>query len=968
MSDRVGDLADDKKNPRQPNFWVLSPEVCFRVGILFGILALLWSGCKLHKLYLLTGSFSFASAKFIVPILFWDLLLLGAVGWLLAKWLEQAKGIWLRIGQLFFYSIVLIGLFLSVVEHRFFTVTQTLISWDMLVYGVQQFWMLFDLISSQLNWTTLLFLALPLGILWLPRWMMRQEQVANWLEQQKERDWRPTRWWFAGIASWIVVWSVHPTVTAHELVPLQRNFLVHWLQGSLESYQQKDILPEGIELDRKKLLFDTQRLRFSPTPATKRPNIVLIVLESIRWRSTTMAKPSLQTTPFLASLAKRSLVVEDMSPVVPHTSKALAAIMCGIYPKVSMEVIEGEVGGIPARCLPSLLKPLGYQTAIFHPATLRFENYDQLSENIGFEWIRGMEHLQSKGFFRTNYFGYEDRIMIKPSLKWLDKMLPSKKPFFLAYHTLTSHHEYKTPPNFPMQTYSRTSSEHNQYLNALRYTDDFLEELFRGFRERGMMKNTIFMFVADHGEAFGEHNRYQHDNGMWQEILKIPMLLYAPFLWPKGGRIKGPRQQIDILPTIASLLKVNIEGGRVPGQDLLKPVSPQRRLMMSCWYERFCMAMRKGNHKYIYHYKKHPFEVYDLQKDPQEKVNLANKPAYKARVEKARAALIHWRSEVNKVYDAPDPYRLKDAVKNKRPLVQVQRRIKVGPWLEFVGYRLGKGGLRPDAPVDVTYVFKCLRPIPKHWQLFYHLQATKPHRFLNQDHSPVGGRYPVQQWKPGQYILDRHRFRLPVDMAAGGTVTLFIGLWHQKENRRAALSAISSRGLNRKERSERFIQMFLGKILPAKRMPDGRPPVAKPKNARFGKLLRFVGYNLHTPYPVVGGSLDCTMVFQALEEIPKEWKLFFHVEQIKPWYYMNAELLAKVPKPLSALKKGEYLEVRMQVLLDNKFFRSKAHVRIWTGVWAPGKSRQPIHCDDKDKCSDGKGRLSVLLQELDADP
>src|SRR5690606_38506382 len=87
----------------------------------------------------------------------------------------------------------------------------------------------------------------------------------------------------------------------------------------------------------------------------KQRNIVFIILESTRAQSTTIHNPDLETTPFLAKLAADSVVAKDAYAVVPHTSKALVAILCGIEPHLTMRITEALPGGIPTPCLGNLL-------------------------------------------------------------------------------------------------------------------------------------------------------------------------------------------------------------------------------------------------------------------------------------------------------------------------------------------------------------------------------------------------------------------------------------------------------------------------------------------------------------------------------------------------------------------------------------------------------------------------------------
>jgi lipoteichoic acid synthase len=151
------------------------------------------------------------------------------------------------------------------------------------------------------------------------------------------------------------------------------------------------------------------------TLQTKRRNVVLIHLESTRAQSVTPYNKDLKTTPFLNELAKESLLAERAYTTVPHTSKAVTSVNCGIFPHLVPEVTEAVPGGIPVPCLPSLLKQQGYSTVFFQSSTEDFENFKGLVKNFGYEEYYPLESMDQKGFVRTNYFGPEDDIMLKPS-------------------------------------------------------------------------------------------------------------------------------------------------------------------------------------------------------------------------------------------------------------------------------------------------------------------------------------------------------------------------------------------------------------------------------------------------------------------------------------------------------------------------------------------------------------------------
>ncbi len=177
-----------------------------------------------------------------------------------------------------------------------------------------------------------------------------------------------------------------------------------------------------------------------------RRNVVVVVLESTRARSTTPYNEDLETTPFMDELAEESLLAERAHAVVPHTSKALVGSLCGVTPPLDTEKTESEPDIIPARCVPELLDERGYRSAFFQSATKTFERREQLVENFGYDDFYPLEEMDRAGFEKTNYFGYEDDIMLEPSRTWLEEN--GDGPFFTTYLTLTGHHNYVVPDSF----------------------------------------------------------------------------------------------------------------------------------------------------------------------------------------------------------------------------------------------------------------------------------------------------------------------------------------------------------------------------------------------------------------------------------------------------------------------------------------------------------------------------------------
>ena len=386
----------------------------------------------------------------------------------------------------------------------------------------------------------------------------------------------------------------------------------------------------------------------SQTAPTEKRNVVLIHLESTRAESTTPYSKALQTMPFLNELAKNSLLAENYYTTVPHTSKASVSVNCGIEPHLVSPTTEAEQPGVPAPCLASLLKDQGYRSVFFQSSTKEFENFEDLVKNFGYEEYYPLESMDTTGFKPTNYFGYEDDVMLKPSEEWLKEH--GDKPFIAEYLLGTGHHDYQCLGlRYGDEEFS-SQEPLNSYLNCLRYQDHFLENLMDQYKELGLYENTIFVLYGDHGEGFGEHGLYQHDDTIYQEGLKVPFMIHAPGLLDGGKRIEELTNHTDILPTVLDLLGYEVKGGQYPGYSLLGPLPKDRTLNFSCFHENQCLASLQGTQKYIYHYDNQPEEVFDLSKDPDEKRNLAGEYG-KEELDKWRDDLLAWRSKVDAEYE-----------------------------------------------------------------------------------------------------------------------------------------------------------------------------------------------------------------------------------------------------------------------------------------------------------------------------
>lgn len=381
------------------------------------------------------------------------------------------------------------------------------------------------------------------------------------------------------------------------------------------------------------------------TDKTTRRNVVVVMLESVRAESTTLHTPTLETMPFLSSLASKSLVVEEMTAVIPRTAAAWMAVLGGQYPLANegTQSWANENRKQPRiRTLPSILRDAGYATSFFTPTDLRFQNDLDVIDTFNFEFIQSERELARPGAERVTYFGIADEWMVQPILDWTAAQAKAKRPFLTAIMTNVGHHNFETPSTWPKIRFEGVSNPKlESYYNCLRYIDGVLSTLIEGYRRLGVLDDTILVIVGDHGQMFDEHGARQIHNAIYQEGLHVPALIYAPGMALQAGTVRGPRQQIDILPTIVELLGYRLEGAELPGQSLLHAVDANRKLFYTSSIDWSFLSARRGQRKYIYSFDRQPMEVFDLDKDPKELAALGDIDAQE--LASTKQDMLEWR-------------------------------------------------------------------------------------------------------------------------------------------------------------------------------------------------------------------------------------------------------------------------------------------------------------------------------------
>ena len=177
----------------------------------------------------------------------------------------------------------------------------------------------------------------------------------------------------------------------------------------------------------------------------------------------------------------------------------------------------------------------------------------------------------------------------------------------------------------------------NRYLNTIAEVDRQLGRLFDGLRSRGLADDTLVVVTGDHGECFGDpHPTWGHGFRLWDEGIRVPLMLWNPRLFPKGIRKATVGGHVDVSPTILDILAVP-PPARWEGTSLFEKRRPARAYFYAA-NDEYLLGVREGTFKYVYNATRGREQLFDLSKDPDEKANVAAQFHEKCRVLRQRLA------------------------------------------------------------------------------------------------------------------------------------------------------------------------------------------------------------------------------------------------------------------------------------------------------------------------------------------
>jgi hypothetical protein len=360
-------------------------------------------------------------------------------------------------------------------------------------------------------------------------------------------------------------------------------------------------------------------------------NVVLVVLEGVQYNYTSLGKLEEQDTrhktqdtrlesgvlslgsltPYLAGLARAGVEFTNTRSTVTHTTKALFALLTGRFPSVSCDVAETVPAAKHYASLATIAsRRLGFRTAFFQSAKGNFESRPGLVYNLGFDKFWARDDLESTDSF-LGYLACDEFCMLEPITEWIKA---AEAPFFLTVLCSAAHDPYEVP-----QWFAEPAKEPiDRYRQVVFYTDKFLAALDVALANLNLTDKTIFCVIGDHGEAFGEHGLLGHERIAFDEVLRVPWVIRAPFLVDPATCVTEPVSSIDLTPTLLGLLGVDAGSANFDGVNALGPIPRDRKVYFSGWMQQGPAGFVQGDRKFVYNPTNQVVSVYDLRADPLE--------------------------------------------------------------------------------------------------------------------------------------------------------------------------------------------------------------------------------------------------------------------------------------------------------------------------------------------------------------
>jgi len=342
--------------------------------------------------------------------------------------------------------------------------------------------------------------------------------------------------------------------------------------------------------------------------AVGRPNLVVVLIDTLRADHLGVYGYDRPTSPRLDAFAREGVRFERTVAQAPWTKPSVASLFTGRY--VHRHGVIGSLDALDSDLptLATVLQAAGYQTAAFSAnpwitpefrfdrGFSEFESGRAMAAQLTnlYRTVRRVENVLKRvglsvplGTWVFHWAGREntsnrdrDEAQARAVVDWLGKV-GGEAPFFLYVHMIGPHDPYDPPEEFA-RAFARSTDEAptlpparvqtvfekaeplnadtltrlvDQYDAAIAHADSLVGSILDQLAASGLAASTAVIVTSDHGEEFYEHGNWRHGNQLYDEVVRVPLLIRGPGV-ERGVVRSDPAMLVDILPTALALVDV----------------------------------------------------------------------------------------------------------------------------------------------------------------------------------------------------------------------------------------------------------------------------------------------------------------------------------------------------------------------------------------------------------------------------
>jgi len=346
----------------------------------------------------------------------------------------------------------------------------------------------------------------------------------------------------------------------------------------------------------------------------KEPNVLLIILDCVRPDRMSCYGYHKEATPNIDMISRQSTIFENAISAAPWTLPSHASIFTGLYPSEHGATTWNSKMRFDVKTLAEIMSESGYETAAVCQNDAWISKLTGLAK--GFETFYGWDYISTPHILRRylrssckdlhglrTLLEFYNILVLKKdttslSISLCKKILKKNRnnPVFLFVNLLNAHFPYYDglPKRFLKTLFQRTIEESRKIITGsshresimrkfkhlatkkefsqdefkamndlydacIRYLDCQLGELFRFMREEEIMDRTLLIITSDHGENIGDHKLIDHELSVHDSLIRVPLVIRYPDIFPKNKRIIRQVETRNIFHTILDVTSISIQ-------------------------------------------------------------------------------------------------------------------------------------------------------------------------------------------------------------------------------------------------------------------------------------------------------------------------------------------------------------------------------------------------------------------------